>query len=157
MRNYDRPTQKPHTHPPTDRPTDRRTDRVIRKLLFQKKDMMHGILWKESIINQHIHISCTCRNDSGSPRLIVNTSVFSFFLFFLIIFLVERLFSCSCFLFLTVIVFSWSFSWPRACFLLFSWSFFLVESVFSCFITFLVSFINSHLRSRAVHLNLESG
>ena len=54
--------------------------------------------------------------------------------------------------FLTVIVFSWSLSWSRACFLslfLDCYRFFLitflVENVFSCFLTFLFSFLNSHL------------
>jgi len=51
--------------------------------------------------------------------------------------------------FLTVNVFSWSLSWSRACFLSFFLVFliiaFLVESVFSCFLTFLFAFTNSHL------------
>ena len=52
--------------------------------------------------------------------------------------------------FLTVIVFffSWSFSWSRACFLSFFLIAFLVESMFSCFLTFLFSSINSQLRKK---------
>ena len=43
----------------------------------------------------------------------------------------------------------------RVFFSLFSWSFFLVESVFSCFLTLLFSFINSHHRTKESEVKKE--
>ena len=51
--------------------------------------------------------------------------------------------------------FFWSLSWSRACFLSFFLIAYLVESVFSCFLTFF-SFINSHLWPRDLALGTDT-